>query len=82
MGSHGIFYSLRSNFAGVATLPLPPKRLARLPARGIQKNGSVVCSVMAGYSHGSPLELKLKLLTKWADHVEGLVQPQGAVLLR
>lgn len=38
--------------------------------------------VTADYSHGYPLELKLKLLTTWADHVEGLVQPMGAVLLR
>ena len=34
-------------------------------------------AVTAGYSHGYPLELKLKLLTKWADHVEQLVQPEA-----
>ena len=38
--------------------------------------------VTADYSHGYPLKLKLELLTKWADHVEGLVQPQGVALLR
>jgi hypothetical protein len=38
--------------------------------------------VTADYSHGYPLELKLKLLTTWTEHIEGLVQPQGAALLR
>jgi len=27
-------------------------------------------------------KLKLELLTKWSDHVERLVQPEGAALLR
>jgi hypothetical protein len=39
-------------------------------------------SVTAGYSHGFAGKLKLELLTKWSDHVEVLVQPQGAVVLR
>ena len=38
--------------------------------------------VTAGYSHGYPLDLKLALLTKWANHVEGLVTPEGAARLR
>jgi hypothetical protein len=38
--------------------------------------------VTAGYSHGYPLELKRQLLQKWADHVEALVQPGGAKVLR
>jgi hypothetical protein len=39
-------------------------------------------SVTAGYRHGYPLKLKLELLEKWARHVEQIVQPKGAVLLR
>ena len=39
-------------------------------------------SVTAGYSHGYPLELKRELLSKWAGHVEDVVQPQGARVLR
>ena len=39
-------------------------------------------SVTAGYSHGYPLKLKLDLLTRWAEHVERLVQPEGVALLR
>jgi integrase len=39
--------------------------------------------VTADYSDGGyPVELKLKLLGKWADHVERLVQPSGVALLR
>jgi integrase len=38
--------------------------------------------VTTDYSHGHPLELKRDMLCKWADHVERLVQPQGATLLR
>ena len=38
--------------------------------------------VTADYSHGHPLELKRAMLCKWADHVEKLVQPSGAALLR
>jgi integrase len=39
--------------------------------------------VTAGYSHGTPLKLKLELLTRWSDHVASLVQPQeGVTLLR
>ncbi|SED60570.1 protein of unknown function [Rhizobiales bacterium GAS191] len=34
------------------------------------------------YSHGFAHKLKLELLTKWADHVERLVQPEGVTLLR
>jgi integrase len=50
--------------------------------RGLALNHSSSGSVTAGYSHGYPLELKRKLLEKWADHIERLVQPEGAVLLR
>ena len=49
---------------------------------GLVLNHSGTGSVTAGYSHGYPLELKATLLTKWADHVEGLVQPEGATVLR
>jgi hypothetical protein len=38
--------------------------------------------VTAGYSHGNPTDLKRALLCEWADHVEGLGQPHGAVVLR
>jgi integrase len=38
--------------------------------------------VTAGYSHGHSTKLKLEWLTRWADHVAKLVQPEGAVLLR
>jgi len=38
--------------------------------------------VTAGYSHGYPRDRKFELLTKWADHVERLVQPEGVALLR
>jgi integrase len=38
--------------------------------------------VTAGYSHGNPTDLKRALLCEWAEHVEGLVQPHGAVVLR
>ena len=37
--------------------------------------------VTVGYSHGAPIKLKLELLTEWADHIEGLVQPEGVSLL-
>jgi integrase len=49
--------------------------------RGLLLNHSS-SSVTAGYSHGYPTELKLKLLTEWAEHVERLISPRGAVLLR
>jgi integrase len=38
--------------------------------------------VTSGYSHGYAIDRKRDLLTKWADHVEGLVAPKGAELLR
>ena len=38
--------------------------------------------VTAGYLHGFARDLKLTLLTKWSDHVERLVQPEGAAPLR
>jgi integrase len=50
--------------------------------RGLVLNHAGSGSVSAGYSHGYPLELKRELLTKWAEHVEQLVQPEGAALLR
>ncbi|MBV9751731.1 MAG: integrase arm-type DNA-binding domain-containing protein [Hyphomicrobiales bacterium] len=37
--------------------------------------------VTAGYSHGFAGKLKLELLCRWSDHVERLVQPEGAALL-
>jgi integrase len=39
-------------------------------------------NVTAGYSHGYPVELKKSLLLKWSSHVEELVQPEGARVLR
>ena len=50
--------------------------------RGLVLNHANGGSVTAGYSHGSPIELKRTLLAEWADHVERLVQPKGAKLLR
>jgi integrase len=38
--------------------------------------------VTAGYSHGTPLDLKRALLCEWAEHVQRLVSPEGAALLR
>ena len=39
--------------------------------------------VTADYSvRGYPIELKRELLEKWSSHVEELVQPEGAALLR
>ena len=37
--------------------------------------------VTADYSHGYSVDLKRRLLEKWADHVARTVQPKGAVLL-
>jgi integrase len=50
--------------------------------RGLVLNHSG-SGVTAGYSHGYALDLKLALLTKWADHVERLVAPgEGVTRLR
>jgi integrase len=49
---------------------------------GLVLNHAGSGSVTAGYSHGYPVELKLKLLTEWAEHVENLLQPTGVALLR
>lgn len=49
---------------------------------GVVLNHSGSGSVTAGYSHGSPTELKLELLTAWAEHVQSLVGTKGAALLR
>jgi hypothetical protein len=38
--------------------------------------------ITESYSHGTALALKLQLLQKWSDHVEGLVTPSGAAMLR
>jgi hypothetical protein len=39
--------------------------------------------VTSQYSHGYPVELKLTMLTEWADHVERLVTPaEGVARLR
>jgi len=48
--------------------------------RGLVLNHSAY-GVTAGYSHGYPVELKRKLLEKWADHVADIVQPQGVAVL-
>lgn len=48
--------------------------------RGLILN-HISTTVTAGYGHGYPVELKRQLLEKWADHVAGLVQPDGVVLL-
>jgi integrase len=47
--------------------------------RGLVLNHSG-SGVTAGYSHGHALDLKRDLLCKWADHVQGLVSPEGAAL--
>jgi len=39
-------------------------------------------SVTAGYSHGVALELKRKLLQEWAAHIETIISPKGARVLR
>ena len=49
--------------------------------RGLVLNHST-SGVTAGYSHGASTDLKRDLLDKWAKHVEGLVSPSGAALLR
>jgi integrase len=53
-------------------------------ACGLVLNHSGSGSVTERYSHGrfGPLEVKLEMLTAWANHVEGLVQPKGARVLR
>jgi integrase len=43
--------------------------------RGLVLNHAGTGTVTAGYSHGYPLELKLRLLSEWADHIEGLLPP-------
>jgi integrase len=51
--------------------------------RGLVLNHAGGGSVTGGYSHGYPLELKLKMLTEWADYVERLVAPaEGVTRLR
>ena len=37
--------------------------------------------VTAGYLHGSAVTLTHKMLTKWADHIEQLMQPKGVALI-
>jgi integrase len=49
--------------------------------RGLLLNHSS-SSVTGDYTHSQPLELKRKLLEQWADYIERLVSPKGAVLLR
>ena len=49
--------------------------------RGLVLNHSE-SGVTSDYSHGYPVELKRALLEKWTTHVERLVQPEGAQLLR
>jgi integrase len=50
--------------------------------RGLLLNHSSGGSVTGGYSHGYPTKLKRELLTEWADHIEGLVKPDGIAVLR
>ena len=38
--------------------------------------------VTGDYSHGYPLDLKRWWLERWANHIAGVVQPEGAELLR
>ena len=42
----------------------------------------VGCGTTSDYSHGHALALKGELLREWADHIQGLVTPAGAVRLR
>jgi integrase len=50
--------------------------------RGLVLNHAGGGSVTSGYSHGYPVELKLAMLSEWADHIERLVAPEGISLLR
>ena len=43
-------------------------------ARGLILNHSE-SGVTSGYSHGHAMDLKLKLLNEWSDHVAQLVSP-------
>ena len=49
---------------------------------GLVLNHSGGVSISSNYRHGFAGKLKLELLTKWADHVEGLVTPKGVARLR
>jgi integrase len=49
---------------------------------GLVLNHSGKGGVTAGYSHGYSLDLRRRLLQKWADHVEKLVTAEGVALLR
>jgi hypothetical protein len=51
-------------------------------SRGLILNHAGSGSVTSDYSHGYPLQRKRELLESWASHVEQLVQPKGATLLR
>jgi integrase len=51
--------------------------------RGLVLNHSGGGSVIGGYSHGYPVELKKTMLVEWAEHVERLVSPgEGVARLR
>jgi integrase len=50
--------------------------------RALVLNHAGGMAVTAGYSHGFAGKLKLELLSRWSEHVERLVHPEGAVLLR
>ena len=49
---------------------------------GLCLNHSAGGGVTANYIHSIALRRKAELLTDWADHIEGLVSPQGVALLR
>lgn len=49
--------------------------------RGLVLNHSG-SGVTAGYSHGYPVDLKRRLLTEWAAHVESVVAAEGVAVLR
>jgi integrase len=49
--------------------------------RGLVLNHSV-SGVTEEYSHGYPVQAKRELLTKWANHLEGLVTAEGVSRLR
>jgi hypothetical protein len=41
--------------------------------RGLVLNHASGGTVTCGYSHGYPIQAKLALLSKWADHIEAII---------
>jgi integrase len=49
---------------------------------GLVLNHAGSGGVTGHYTHGHAMDLKRKLLGEWSDHVESVVTPTGAALLR